>query len=294
MKPLRPLVIASVSLLLLMSAVPVGSVSAAPTTRTPFGPMPELCVHRVPSGTLIASNTTSTMALLPNGTAVTYPRCPHSGSVVPQVSPWVEWGQYELSSSALTHYSGKWTVPSAPSSSDGQTLFYWIGSEDADNYVLLQPVLQWGDSYCGGGAYWAIASWVASSTGNAYCSALKTVSTGDTINGTINYTGTTCERDAHACFSITATDTSSGKSTSLTNQDYNFQWWTYGNLETYYIQSCNDYPTGGSVALKSLTVRDGSGNVSPTWTTKVNTQASPQCSFSVGTTSSKITLYYST
>lgn len=54
---------------------------------------------------------------------------------------------------------GEWAVPPAPPANDGQILYFWNGVEPDDNSAVLQPVLQWGSTPAGGGAYWAVASW---------------------------------------------------------------------------------------------------------------------------------------
>ena len=281
------------SLLFLIVLIPPANASGsgAPLLPTPFGYMPGSCVHAVPSQTILLSNGVSTTAVFPNGTSILLPPCP---GYSPQPNSWIEDGNYQLTNAELAHFSGKWTVPSSPSSNDGQTIFYFIGSTDTQGYLILQPVLQWGSAADGGGAYWVIASWAVSSGGTVAYSTPQTVSAGDTINGTIDYVGSgTCGQNSRECYSIFAKDTTSGSSSSLTNQDVNGQWVLYGTLESYNIKSCSDYSSGGSLSLGSLSVSDRTGKVTPSWSTYVNSNASPQCSFSVKTTSTTITLYYS-
>jgi hypothetical protein len=52
----------------------------------------------------------------------------------------------------------------------------------ADGSAIIQPVLQWGPSYAGGGPYWTIGSWYVEG-GNAAHSGLAQVNVGDRIAG---------------------------------------------------------------------------------------------------------------
>jgi hypothetical protein len=53
-----------------------------------------------------------------------------------------------------------WSVPPPPANVANQTIFLFPGMENiAGDVGILQPVLQWGVSHIGGGAYWTAASW---------------------------------------------------------------------------------------------------------------------------------------
>jgi hypothetical protein len=52
-------------------------------------------------------------------------------------------------------------VPPKPTQQTNQTIGYFPGLQSTiqSNCGIIQPVLQWGNSAAGGGAYWAIATW---------------------------------------------------------------------------------------------------------------------------------------
>ncbi len=51
----------------------------------------------------------------------------------------------------------QWTVPPAPASNDGQTLYFFNGLEDINDVVsIIQPVLGWNGN---GLSNWSIAAW---------------------------------------------------------------------------------------------------------------------------------------
>ena len=83
-----------------------------------------------------------------------------------------------------------WTVPPAPSTDSGQTIFLFNGIQNyGTNYGILQPVLQWGPSAAGGGSYWSIASWYVTSGGDAFHTTLIQVDEGDVLIGLMTFTG---------------------------------------------------------------------------------------------------------
>jgi hypothetical protein len=51
-----------------------------------------------------------------------------------------------------------WTVPPAPATQSGQTIYLFNGMQDSVP-MILQPVLQWGALQVGGGNSWTVASW---------------------------------------------------------------------------------------------------------------------------------------
>lgn len=88
------------------------------------------------------------------------------------------------SGDSVTTCRTQWVVPNAPMSDSKQNLFFFNGLENS-NYIL-QPVLQWGASKIGGGAYWAIGSWYAQGQfGAAQCTPLTKVNPGTALVGVI-------------------------------------------------------------------------------------------------------------
>lgn len=79
--------------------------------------------------------------------------------------------------------AGQLTVPNGPSTATPQTVYYYNGVQSTvdANCGVLQPVLQWGQSPAGGGAFWAIGSWFWGAAGQFH-SALSRVNVGDKLH----------------------------------------------------------------------------------------------------------------
>jgi hypothetical protein len=166
---------------------------------TPFGYFHPSCVLQLAEGnTLLADGRVQH----PNGTIEAARRCqyPHytsGGIAVPadvkpgDVSPLVISGWLEsVSATTTTAYSkltSTWVVPPEPTTDNGQLLYFFPGFEDIDNVIsILQPVMQWGVGFAGGGPYWTAASWNCCINGTTWHSPLIDLNVGDTIVGTIS------------------------------------------------------------------------------------------------------------
>src|SRR5205085_442159 len=90
-----------------------------------------------------------------------------AGSAVPDYGTgWIAYaGWTNDSGQPLSSFTTNWVVPPAPASDSGQTIFLFNGIQNSA--FILQPVLQWGPSYAGGGSYWTIANWYADGQGGA-------------------------------------------------------------------------------------------------------------------------------
>jgi len=172
---------------------------------------------------------------------------------------WKAWTQYS-NNSKITNLYGEWTVPQDPVDQNAaQTLFYWNGVEPADTSAVLQPVLQWGESAAGGGNFWAIASWLVSSTHATIVSPLLTVESGDVIEGFNTYlTNGTWVITASVQNNKTATTSFSYKP----DQAFTI---AYEVLEAYTITECTDYPKAGVISFDNIKVSAGGSVVTPTW-----------------------------
>jgi hypothetical protein len=99
------------------------------------------------------------------------------------------WVAYASSTQKTTYTSltSSFTVPPPPTDYKRITsVFLFNGLQDKPtgmgaNYIL-QPVLQYGKSGCGGGNYWSIAAFYVSGSGRAYCGKTIKVDEGDVIN----------------------------------------------------------------------------------------------------------------
>ena len=159
---------------------------------TPFGYFHPSCVRQLAEeDTLVAEgrviqHSDGTIEYLP---ACNYPLYTSKGEGVaagaarvepPTIShSWIENANVTTSSS-YGELAATWTVPPAPTSHDGQTVYFFPGLEGAVS--ILQPVLGWNADFF---EAWGIASWNCCPNGMTMESPAVSVSPGDTIAGTI-------------------------------------------------------------------------------------------------------------
>jgi hypothetical protein len=197
----------------------------------------------------------------------------------------------------------EWTVPPAPKSNDGQTLYYFNGLEEYQNVVtIVQPVLGWNGNGLSG---WSIASWNCCYKGTTYHATAQPVSSGDTILG---YMWDTCAAGTLSCskWDIVTWDLQNGKFSELDNtssQKQTFNWAFGGVLEVYNVKQCSDYPnnanglSGGThnISFDAIGLYNYKMQkiASPAWTfwNAVGTTATPQCSYG-GSAPSQVILTY--
>src|SRR5579863_3022529 len=120
--------------------------------------------------------------------ACTYPRYNSKGEAIqvnarpspPSIThSWIVDAQ-ATSTTSYGQLNATWLVPPAPTTSDGQTIYFFPGLEDLSNVVsILQPVLGWQNGQ------WSIASWNCCITGTIIESSPVNVNPGDTIYGTM-------------------------------------------------------------------------------------------------------------
>jgi hypothetical protein len=120
---------------------------------------------------------------------------------------------------------------------------------------IIQPVLQWGISPAGGGAYWAIASWYVGS--RAFYSPLKKVQPNDVILGKMFL-------NKNNTWSIQTIDKTSGASSNMAVETDTLEPFAFVTLEVYGMTDCQDYPNG-KVRFSNLAVLDGSKPMQAQW-----------------------------
>jgi hypothetical protein len=187
--------------------------------------------------------------------------------------------------------SAVWSVPPAPPSDDGQTLYYFPGLEDTNVVTILQPVLGWNADFP---SAWSIASWnCCDSSGTTWEATPQHVSPGDAILG---YMYNTCAAGTLSCGSwdVVTQDLQNGKQSELlmtSSFGQTFNWAFGGVLEVYNIAQCSDYPNnpngfnggGHSISFNEIGLYDNSATQieNPAWRVKLWARKStPQCSYS--------------
>jgi len=161
----------------------------------------------------------------------------------------------------VTSFRTTWRVPPAPATSNGQTIFLFNGIDPADpSQAILQPVLQWGSSYAGGGAYWSVASWYVLGNGQAFFTPLVPVNEGDVLVGVMTLTA-----QANGLFSYTS-EFEGIAGTNLPVQNVQQLVWCNETLEAYGITRCSDYPNVDLTAMESIELRTGNTTPAVHWT----------------------------
>ena len=260
---------------------------------TPHGYYHESCVHELADDSeldvaaqavVAADGTTQALA------SCAYPRLVlRAAAAAATTNGWVEDADW-TSPSAATRMTSTFGVPTAPSSSAGQVVFFFPGMEPRDGTIILQPVLQWGASAAGGSASWGIASW--SCGPSCVHSKLTAVRAGDSIAGSI--TGSSCSSAGACSWKIVTTDSTTGKSTTLsTRGDTESYVWLFGGvLEAYGVSACKQYPASGKETFSAVDFYDGGGHLlAPAYTADL-LGTSPSCSFHVAPSTSGAALTY--
>lgn len=213
---------------------------------------------------------------------------------------WVEDSQWDVSLKSgdnVEWIQGYWLVPSAPKT-NGATIFLFNGVEPQvkPNSWIMQPVLQYGGSYAGGGNYWAMASWLVGR--KAYVSTLTPVSTGDLLVGTTEQIGAS---GGKLKYLIDTYDSNTGADSQLSIHSKGIQWaWAFaGVLEVYGVTKCSDFPASGSVEFYATTVAHGYPKfeyINPLGfygaEDNYNGKGGPACGFSVSVSGSSSTLNF--
>jgi len=129
--------------------------------------------------------------------------------------------------------------------------------EPASYDTILQPVLQYGPSAAGGGAYWAVASWYVTGQG-AYYTKLVRVNVGQSLQGVITLTGITGGLYNYM------SSFSNIRGTTLPLMGSAQLVWATETLESYNVATGSDYPRGSTV-FSSINIRTTQGTPSVWW-----------------------------
>ncbi|MBV8256034.1 MAG: hypothetical protein JO154_25790 [Chitinophaga sp.] len=185
-----------------------------------------------------------------------YPDNSKGKGVLPLGSGWITYTYWtNNSASAISYFNTNWTVPPAPAVNSGQTIFLFNGIQNSDH--ILQPVLQWGPSAAGGGAYWAIANWYVGNS--AIYSNLIRVSPGTNLQGLMTLlsggSSTGSYKSAFVGYS------------SIDLNVYNIPtlYWAAESLEAYGVATCSNYPNTTSTRLSGIDLRVGGVQAPLSW-----------------------------
>jgi hypothetical protein len=270
---------------------------------TPFGYFHPSCMLQLAEGETLLANGLVQHAdgTVENVAPCDYPRYTASGEIViagekpPAIGhSWIESADATTTTSygALT---ATWSVPPAPASDNGQTVYFFPGMEDIDDVVsIIQPVLGWNADFSGA---WGIASWNCCPSGITVESSPLHVSVGDEIKGAIK---DTCSAGTISCstWTITSEDVTTGHSTMLSNspsEGQTFNWAFAGALEVYSVAQCSDYPSNGSLTFSDVTLYDYNFHriSNPGWAMTIWASGlTPQCGYGGPVAPVHVTLDY--
>jgi hypothetical protein len=193
----------------------------------------------------------------------------------PDSANWITCGSWTDASSqnAVTSLVSNWVVPPEPTNKASQLLYLFNGLEPANGQLILQPVLQWGDSGIGNdgqGSFWTIASWLV---GGADDSATHTphirVSPGEVLVGAMKLLSRSSEGSIYSCEFLNR------PGTQLITPAIPELIWCYETLEAYELQGAHtppydldqptEYPPNASIAFGAIDIVTSDVNPSGSW-----------------------------
>lgn len=276
---------------LLASSTPLMAQNASTSEQvlTPFGYRDATNVHFVPPGFNLTTMPDGHIRMEnpATGAYVDFPTM--ESTVVPFTdNGWITYASWlNRTGSPVSSFTTTWTVPPAPTSYNGQTLFQFNSIEPNSRTAILQPVLQYGSSAAGGGKYWAVASWYV--TGNqAYFSSLVQVTAGKSLTGVIKYVGKTNKKFDYTCQFTGISETSYS-----VNQIAQLTWCTE-TLEVYGVGACSEFPNTAYSQMSGIDVRTKAGTPSVNWgISNVATSCGVQTTVVTnGATNAVVDIYY--
>jgi len=260
---------------------------------TPGGFRSRSLVHKVGEGeSLRAVDNLVTKVDLATNELMEMPEISVAPEEVPALgSGWITYAYWNNGTgSSITSFGTTWTVPAAPSTPEGQTIFLFNGIQNyGQNFGILQPVLQWGPSAAGGGQFWSIASWYVTSGGQAFHTNLINVSPGDNLIGVMTLTG-----QSGSLFNYTS-EFQGISGTNLPVSNIAELLWCNETLEAYSVNQCSDYPNTNMTALTSINIQTAGGSPSLNWTPINNVQDCGQHTIVVSNdpTNGEVDIFYS-
>ncbi len=228
---------------------------------TPGGYRPESKVHEMKPGESLRVSNGHMQKIGPKGAVLEdYGEVQGTRTVPTGTKPladgWISYASWTRPAGTLIDsFTTTWTVPPAPATDHGQTIFLFNGIQNAG--FIFQPVLQWGPSAAGGGSYWTITNWYVDGPGGDawWTSPLLTVTTGDTLTGIMTRTGTGPTPGNYDYISQFQ-----GKSAvDLVMTNIPELYWFIETLEVYDVQSCSDYPNTDFTQFSNIEITDSNG-----------------------------------
>ncbi|KAF8318706.1 hypothetical protein DL93DRAFT_2075591 [Clavulina sp. PMI_390] len=239
-----------------------------PQVLTPYGHRPAADVVEVPEGASINHIGDEIHVIDPKGKVLhkttatgnftkTTP-APNAGLQ----NGWIAYASWmNTGASPINYFDTTWTVPNLPfRPNDGQVLFLFNSIEPNTYDAILQPVLQYGVSAAGGGAYWAVANWYGYNN-KYYHTAPIRVNPGRVLQGIMLLTGTGSQGFGYNYWSYF--NGIGGKMIVYGSKQLR---WATETLEVYNLKSTSDFPPWWTV-FSNIHLRTTAGYPSTWWGT---------------------------
>lgn len=155
-------------------------------------------------------------------------------------------------------------VPEVPINKFGHSFFIFPGLQS--DKLILQPILQWGITGMGGGAFWSIGSClIGGQSSPVQLSGLTRVNTGDVLKAVMQLKDISNNKFYYASF-FEGFNHSRIDTTGLQEMKY-----CCVTLESYRVRLQNDYPTQELTTLSGIRLADTSMRpILPGWQVKPN------------------------
>jgi hypothetical protein len=248
---------------------------------TPGGYKPRELVHHITPGSVLDGSEGRLRNLAPDGGVLAdygdqplraagrplHPLNVNLGGVAAAGGPapafgtgWITYASWTNSTGTpVSRFATTWSVPPDPATSNGQTIFLFNGIQNSS--MIYQPVLQWGPSAAGGGAYWAVASWYADGqTGQSFYTTPQRVNVGDVLVGVMTLTGTSGTNHSYSCEFVGIANT------TLPVANIEELTWCIETLEAYAITAATDYPNTFRTSMSAIDLATGSTHPTLSWT----------------------------
>lgn len=196
-----------------------------------------------------------------------------------------DWGkarqQIGTTNARISTFAATLVVPPTPNVVSNQNIFIFQGLQPAANvtpHAILQPVLQWGQSAAGGGAFWSVSTcYVRGAPGallvGAY-TAPKKVNPGTSVTTLITLLKESVE-DGQIIFKY-ACEFEGIEGTQLVIDSPDELVQAGIALEGYDLDSCAALPAGNHIAFSKINLMAGTAVLYPDWVVKSN----PTCGLS--------------
>jgi hypothetical protein len=194
----------------------------------------------------------------------------------PDMANWITSAWWtKAAGGSIERFVTTWTVPPDPTMKTSQLLYLFNGLEPADGTMILQPVLQWGDSGLDEdnvnrtGAFWTVASWLVGGPDNsAHHTPHIRVNPGDVLVGRMSLVGEASGAFTYTCEFVgldTVLQTPPMAELVACCQTLEAYELTGTHTPPYDLDSASEYPAAPSVTFGAIEITTDAGSSAGTW-----------------------------